>query len=208
MPLYATLPALTETVVERGWTRVYSRIDDVGVGWYLGYFVLYMASVEFFVYWMHRGLHDVRLGYRCVGSFSLTFRPSTPPGIIGGYSLCCLIGRRLQGLLVLAPDLLSGSLKKDGNTKPALLCRLLHHTHHKYNKEHTLSPFAGLAFNPLDGILQVQSTLPPIIAGPCLQSEALLLATCLRLLGMHKPWMLSQPLKPVYMCRLSHIAGH
>jgi len=39
----------------------------------------------------------------------------------------------------------------------ALLCRLLHHTHHKYNKEHTLSPFAGLAFNPLDGILQVCS---------------------------------------------------
>ena len=39
-----------------------------------------------------------------------------------------------------------------------LACRMLHHTHHKYNKEHTLSPFAGLAFNPFDGILQV---LPP-----------------------------------------------
>ena len=64
MPLYATLPALTEAVVERGWTRVYSRVDDVGLGWYIGYFVLYMASVEFFVYWMHRGLHDVRIGYR------------------------------------------------------------------------------------------------------------------------------------------------
>ena len=36
--------------------------------------------------------------------------------------------------------------------------RMLHHTHHKYNKEHTLSPFAGLAFNALDGILQV----PPL----------------------------------------------
>jgi hypothetical protein len=35
--------------------------------------------------------------------------------------------------------------------------RLLHHTHHKYNKEHTLSPFAGLAFNALDGILQVRA---------------------------------------------------
>lgn len=35
-----------------------------------------------------------------------------------------------------------------------LYCRLLHHIHHKYNKEHTLSPFAGLAFHPLDGILQ------------------------------------------------------
>jgi lathosterol oxidase len=37
----------------------------------------------------------------------------------------------------------------------AFMRRLLHHTHHKYNKEHTLSPFAGLAFNPFDGILQV-----------------------------------------------------
>ncbi len=64
MPLYATLPALTEAVVERGWTRAYSRVGDVGLGWYLSYFVLYMASVEFFVYWMHRGLHDVKIGYR------------------------------------------------------------------------------------------------------------------------------------------------
>ncbi len=33
-------------------------------------------------------------------------------------------------------------------------CRWFHNIHHKYNKEHTLSPFAGLAFHPLDGILQ------------------------------------------------------
>jgi lathosterol oxidase len=32
----------------------------------------------------------------------------------------------------------------------------LHHDHHKYNKEHTLSPFAGLAFHPVDGIIQVR----------------------------------------------------
>ena len=65
MPLYATLPALLEAAVERGWTRAYSRVGDVGVGRYCAYFALYMTSVEFFVYWMHRGLHDVRLGYRC-----------------------------------------------------------------------------------------------------------------------------------------------
>ncbi len=64
MPLYAALPAVTEAVVEAGWTRVYSRIADVGAPRYLAYFALYMASVEFFVYWMHRGLHDVKLGYR------------------------------------------------------------------------------------------------------------------------------------------------
>jgi lathosterol oxidase len=32
--------------------------------------------------------------------------------------------------------------------------RYLHTAHHKYNKDHTLSPFAGLAFHPIDGILQ------------------------------------------------------
>jgi sterol desaturase/sphingolipid hydroxylase (fatty acid hydroxylase superfamily) len=31
---------------------------------------------------------------------------------------------------------------------------MLHRPHHKYNKEHTLSPFAGLAFHPFDGMLQ------------------------------------------------------
>jgi len=31
---------------------------------------------------------------------------------------------------------------------------MLHAYHHIYNKQHTLSPFAGLAFHPVDGILQ------------------------------------------------------
>uniref|UniRef100_A0A0D9UWG4 aldehyde oxygenase (deformylating) n=1 Tax=Leersia perrieri TaxID=77586 RepID=A0A0D9UWG4_9ORYZ len=34
------------------------------------------------------------------------------------------------------------------------LYKYLHTYHHIYNKENTLSPFAGLAFHPLDGILQ------------------------------------------------------
>jgi lathosterol oxidase len=32
--------------------------------------------------------------------------------------------------------------------------KYLHKYHHIYNKDNTLSPFAGLAFHPLDGILQ------------------------------------------------------
>ena len=64
MPLYSVLPAVTEYAVEQGWTRSYTRVSDVGVGWYLAYFVMYMACVEYFVYWMHRGLHDVKVGYR------------------------------------------------------------------------------------------------------------------------------------------------
>ncbi|KAJ8761159.1 hypothetical protein K2173_001215 [Erythroxylum novogranatense] len=34
------------------------------------------------------------------------------------------------------------------------LYKYLHATHHIYNKQNTLSPFAGLAFHPIDGILQ------------------------------------------------------
>lgn len=65
IPLYAVLPALTEWVVENGYTRTYSRISDVGVLRYWAFFALYMVSVEFCVYWQHRGLHDITLGYRC-----------------------------------------------------------------------------------------------------------------------------------------------
>lgn len=40
------------------------RVADVGLARYLLYFVLYMMSVEFFVYWQHRILH-MGVGYRC-----------------------------------------------------------------------------------------------------------------------------------------------
>ena len=64
IPLYAMLPAITEFFVESGYTKAYSRISDIGVLHYWAYFALYMISVEFFVYWQHRGLHDIMLGYR------------------------------------------------------------------------------------------------------------------------------------------------
>ncbi|KAK2077821.1 hypothetical protein QBZ16_004669 [Prototheca wickerhamii] len=95
MPLYALLPACNEFFIEKGWTLVYSRVSDYGLAWHVVNFWVYMICVEYFVYWSHRLLHDIKWGYRW-----------------------------------------------------------LHHIHHKYNKEHTLSPFAGLAFNPVDGILQ------------------------------------------------------
>lgn len=88
-------------MAEQGWTKAYTRIDSVGLPHYVLYFMLYMVSVEFGVYWMHRGLHEVKWAYN-----------------------------------------------------------LLHREHHIYNKEHTLSPFAGLAFHPLDGILQVRVGKP------------------------------------------------
>jgi hypothetical protein len=36
------------------------------------------------------------------------------------------------------------------------LYKYIHALHHKYNKPSTLSPWASVAFNPIDGILQVR----------------------------------------------------
>mmetsp|Transcript_16805 Transcript_16805/g.43963 ORF Transcript_16805/g.43963 Transcript_16805/m.43963 type:complete len:380 (-) Transcript_16805:600-1739(-) len=95
MPLYSFLPAFTELISELGLTLSYPRIENLGLPMYCVCFFMYMVSVEFGVYWMHRLLHDIKWAYK-----------------------------------------------------------YLHNEHHKYNKEHTLSPFAGLAFHPVDGILQ------------------------------------------------------
>jgi len=59
------------------------------------------------------------------------------------------------------------------------LGRYLHHIHHKYNKEHTLSPFAGLAFHPLDGCLQAAPYVAALFVVPAhaLTFELLLFAT-------------------------------
>lgn len=60
-------------------------------------------------------------------------------------------------------------------TKVLLCCRTLHYIHHKYNKEHTLSPFAGLAFHPLDGILQVRH---PTVYGHSSYVDSALVGAC------------------------------
>ncbi|KAL4179043.1 hypothetical protein AMTRI_Chr13g85280 [Amborella trichopoda] len=102
MPLYVSLPTVSEYMVEKGWTRCYSSISEVGWLAYIALLIAYLVIVEFGIYWMHRELHDI---------------------------------------------------------KP--LYKYLHATHHIYNKQDTLSPFAGLAFHPLDGVLQA---LPHVIA--------------------------------------------
>ena len=85
MPMYVSLPTLSEYMIENGWTRCYSSIHEVGVGRYILLTFVYLVLVEFGIYWMHRSLHDC---------------------------------------------------------KP--LYKWLHATHHIYNKENTLSPFAGI----------------------------------------------------------------
>jgi len=128
IPMYTMLPPLAEWYIRKGYTLCYAQVDTVGWPMYAVYFVMYMASVEFGVYWMHRKLHEVRLGYK-----------------------------------------------------------FLHATHHVYNKENSLSPFAGLAFNPLDGILQAIPYVWTLALVPMhfMTHEALLFATALWTTSIH-----------------------
>lgn len=141
MPLYATLPAITEWIVEQGWTRAYARIEDVGLRNYFLYFVMYMACVEFFVYCNHRGLHDVKIGYKCGSKCCPILLSFSIPCV----AVCCCPLEKLGCIL----------LSNLQNSNLPICLRWLHYIHHKYNKEHTMSPFAGLAFHALDGITQV-----------------------------------------------------
>ena len=65
--------------------------------------------------------------------------------------------------------------------------KLLHHTHHIYNKEHTLSPFAGLAFNAWDGILQAVPYVWTLFYVPChaLSHEVALFLTAFWTTNIH-----------------------
>ena len=67
------------------------------------------------------------------------------------------------------------------------LYRLLHRTHHIYNNEGTLSPFAGLAFNPIDGLCQAApyGLLLPILPVHFWSYEALLFFTAIWTTNIH-----------------------
>ncbi|CAN8269819.1 unnamed protein product [Cochlearia groenlandica] len=102
MPWYTLLPTVSEYVIERGWTKCYSTLDQFN--WFLCFFymVIYIVLVEFMIYWVHKMVHHIKFLYNH-----------------------------------------------------------LHATHHLYNKQNTLSPFAGLAFHPVDGILHA---VPHVVA--------------------------------------------
>lgn len=64
MPLYCLLPTFSEYVVEHDWTKCYPRILDVGWPAYAFHIITYIAFLEFSIYWMHRGLHDIKPLYK------------------------------------------------------------------------------------------------------------------------------------------------
>ncbi|XP_031489563.1 delta(7)-sterol-C5(6)-desaturase-like [Nymphaea colorata] len=64
MPGYILLEGVSEYMVEQGWTRCYSAIEDVGWPMYFVYFIVYLVIVELGIYWVHRASHEVKLLYR------------------------------------------------------------------------------------------------------------------------------------------------
>lgn len=88
MPFNSVVPTLSEYMIQRGWTRCFSSISDVGWPLYIFYLSTHLLICEFGNYWVHRKFHDIKPLYKCI-----------------------------------------------------------HATHHMYNKQNTLSPFAGKVNN-------------------------------------------------------------
>lgn len=99
MFLYVALPVFSDWLIEGGYTYCYYSMEEIGgFGWWLVFTLIYFATVEVGIYWMHRTLHTNKWLYRNV-----------------------------------------------------------HSRHHMYKTPETLTPWASIAFNPVDGILQVSS---------------------------------------------------
>jgi hypothetical protein len=65
MPVYVLVPTACEWLAERGLTRAYATLDEVGgVEHWLVWTLAYLFFVEWAIYWIHRGLHEVRWAYK------------------------------------------------------------------------------------------------------------------------------------------------
>lgn len=53
-----------EWMVENGWTRCYPRIGDVGWTNYVFHTLMFLAMLEFGIYWAHRLMHDIKPIYK------------------------------------------------------------------------------------------------------------------------------------------------
>ena len=128
IPIYSLLPTLAEMAVEKGWTVAYADLTAYSTPAYLVLFAVYMAFVEWCVYWMHRLLHDIRPAYFA-----------------------------------------------------------LHATHHIYNDNNSLSPMAGLAFDPIDGVMQgfPYALLLFFVPMHMMTFELLFFATCIWTTNIH-----------------------
>lgn len=105
---YAILPLFAAFLAERGLSRTYYYVSEVGWPTYIACTLLYLVLVEICIYWIHRWLHEVKFLYKNVHRMHHLYKSaeevSSPP--IASHrcavaSLCplyCLLAawRRLQ----------------------------------------------------------------------------------------------------------------
>lgn len=67
-----------QTLMNRGYSRVYYDINDYGWGYFFLSIVIFVAFTETCVYWIHRWLHEVRWLYKYIHKPHHSFIVTTP----------------------------------------------------------------------------------------------------------------------------------
>ena len=141
MVLYSLMPTLGEWLIERGWTHAYldwPALQPLALARYVGGIAAYLFLV---VRACELCRHeDVSGRPRAVRFPRLALHPP-------------LVSPQEWGIYWVHRYLHDNKF----------LYKFLHRTHHIYNNN--LSPFAGLAFHPIDGMLQVRRRVPLGLVG-------------------------------------------
>ncbi|CAI0450969.1 unnamed protein product [Linum tenue] len=143
MPWYTLLPTVSEHLIENGWTKCYSGIDEVGWILYFCYLAIYLIFVEFGIYWMHRELHDIKPLYKLLHATHHIYNKQNTLSPFAGQSVLHTTYRQIRDstILYVANELIQILIRI-----PNWLLLLLLPALFVY--------FSGLAFHPVDGILQ------------------------------------------------------
>lgn len=77
LPLGALFLTLLEYLAETGWTRCYTRISDVGLVTYVFYTLIYVAIIDFWTYWIHRYMHQIKPIYKYIHAIHHSYNKET-----------------------------------------------------------------------------------------------------------------------------------
>ncbi|KAJ6936205.1 hypothetical protein NC652_011060 [Populus alba x Populus x berolinensis] len=167
MPWYTLLPTVSEYMIENGWTKCFSSISEIGWFAYIIYFLIYLVIVEFGIYWMHRELHDIKPLYKYLHATHHIYNKQNTLSPFAGkfYNALKFLYPNLTSSCNISCHFPSGSLpvykcyqawhSRDNEGMPSL-ANYCHITLLQVKKKKK-----GLAFHPIDGILQA---VPHVIA--------------------------------------------
>ncbi|EFH44780.1 hypothetical protein ARALYDRAFT_915873 [Arabidopsis lyrata subsp. lyrata] len=64
MPCVTIVPTISEYFIEKGYTKCYFSITEVGLIAYITHIIVHLILVELWIYWIHRAYHDVKPFYK------------------------------------------------------------------------------------------------------------------------------------------------